>query len=415
MMYDISAAHKEKFTPQWWGEMIWWTKFTFLAPWGFDFPPLHLDLLKDRHSSMRLVELHADKDPDAMKKFLEMTGNPADPASKHLKNTEEIDSTIIVVRNAFSLVQKDNMFLELNSKEGFRKHLRMDVNYTTMTFPNGKLYEYLNMPLGDIVDRLDDVDALTTITSDLTLHMTQPELWRDYLSFWKDLGIDFIGDIALDGKFVTQSFLSWGRRYRTRVHAAGITDHSIQVANSKRWRIINKRYIPYTGMVALVSGGLKTPEYFIEDYDGKLPYTEFVVHPGDILYFPFWHPHEVRAVHEDQLAFSFAVRKGAMKQRFLGEPVRPMAWFGVFSARFMRSRGKFKQFYADVDGCKSYADRQFSFSYNGSTITRFDMTEVDGDCIVAERELDYQHKELNGDYSIFSWHPRDGASYIMET
>jgi len=407
-MYDISAIHKEKFTEQWWGEMIWWTKFTFLCPLGVDIEPLPLDMLKDRHSEIKVVEFHADKDPDAIKKFIEMTGKPQDSFLKHMRNTEEHDSTVVIVRNAFSLMSKDNMLRELNSKEGLRKHLRQDVNYTTLTFPNGGHYKATKKPLSEIIDHLEDTDTLTTITSDLTMLKTQPELFEHYENFWRDLGLEFNGDIVLDEhSYLTQTFLYYGNRYRTRVHCAGVTDHSLQLSNTKRWRIIHKRYMPYTGMIQLNTGGLKTPEYFMQDYNGKLPHTEFLVYPGDILYFSFWHPHEVTNVHPDQLGFALGVRRIAPKQRFWGEPVRAIAWFGMFNmpAQIKTSLSR-KATYADQVGCKSYADRQFSFSYNGSSITRFDLKEINGKCVVAEREIGYQIKELNGDYTVDDWRPR---------
>jgi len=401
MLYDIHTLN-EPFTDQWWGEMAWWSKFVIFFPLSIDLLPLPLDILKVRHSEIKVIELHADQDPNVGAKLLEYAYK------------KKYDDCVIVIRNVFAN-DPTNGLRKLDSIEAYKEHLNMDVNYTTLYMPLNAHFKTDQMRFGDVLDRMPNTDeGIITLTGNYEFFTSQPWFTNEYKKLLTKNGIDFenseVGKIGFMEKWIPQTFMWWGQTYRTRLHSAGAANFFLQVSNSKRWRFIHKRYTPYSNSFkALPLGNMKTPEYFVEDFADGLPYTEIFTKPGDLMFFPYWHMHEVTNLEANKVGLGIGIRKGDPLKRLFKEPVGALKVYNFLCMPGMLLHGLLYGSAFDStadDKCKSFGGRSQSWTWNGTHTTRYDLKKVDGECKFAERRPDFQMAELSGVIDKDEWAPR---------
>lgn len=399
-MYDVASVNEHSESHQMWMEMYWWTKFLVCFPLTIDIEPLPFSVLKNHHSQLRVVELFPERDADAGRKFMELAYK-----IKH-------DDVIVIMRDIFKGSNNtENKLQYLRTPDDLRKYLDLDQEYMTLTFPKDQHYTTVKKPLHYLLDNINKTDEkLTTITSNYEFLDSQPWYKAEYIKLLKLVGIDFNEVIAPSKKYKSHTFLWWGYHYRTRLHAAAAVDFFLEIAGRKRWRFWHKRYLPYSGMFrALSHGSLKTAEYWIEDYPkGAFPFTEVVLNPGDYMYFSYWHMHEVTNIDEGIMGLALGIRKGDPVRRLLAEPVKALALYTFLCLPGQIHHAMIGSSFDDPkdDQCESYAGRKLSFAYNGSYVTRYDLKMINGSCVFAERELDFQTKEMNGVYDKEDWKPR---------
>lgn len=56
--------------------------------------------------------------------------------------------------------------------------------------------------------------------------------------------------------------------------------------------------------------------------------------------------------------------------------------------------------------CKSVIGN-FQAAFNGSTMIRHDFKRIDGECVFAEKDHDYQAQEILGNWALNEWKPHD--------
>jgi len=396
VLYDIHVIN-DTFTPQWWGEMWWWTKFAVLFSLWIDIDPLHISYLQKHHSKLEVMDIWAHNDTEASEKFA------------HYANNREYDSTIVILRNIWEK-HPENKLREMNSTENLRKYWDTDIVYQVAEFRKDQHYHNPKMTFGEILDTLPDTEEkLTTITFSYELLPTQKFFNEEYRKLLKLNGVDFEKMYYQHG---SHSFLYYGDKFRTRLHAASAAGYFLQVANSKIWRLIHKRYIPYVGLFRnLPNGIMKTPEYYTDEYPmGGIPYTEIILNPGDLMYFSYYHVHEVMNLHPDRLGLAIGIRPGDIVRRILSEPVKALSVYTTACLPRILLHALWTSSYDRKhigESCTGYDGRSTGQAvYNGSTITRYDYHKENGKCVMKERRTDFQEKELLGEIRKEDWHPR---------
>ena len=172
-------------------------------------------------------------------------------------------------------------------------------NYTFLTSPR-HLSEYETLPLPDGLRRMRDEETVYLSFAD-QLIPNNPSIENDIHHLFDHS--PRIGSMV-DYKVIKQSFLSYGTQFRTALHVAPVSDWFIQIAGSKRWRLVLPQYtpymMPYAGPMWPIYYGAR---FFIFD-DSSVPFTDVVTEPGDLMFFP---PHWWHEVHNLDPDFGFGV------------------------------------------------------------------------------------------------------------
>merc|ERR1712168_1691704 len=117
-------------------------------------------------------------------------------------------------------------------------------------------YELQRMNFRDIVEELPNTEEkLTSLLFHKRFLKSQKWLWEQYLNLWNALGVDFSSGTK-NSPYVTHTFLYYGNKYFTALHAAAAEDYQLQVANAKKWRFLHKRYLPYVTSFRRVALGV---------------------------------------------------------------------------------------------------------------------------------------------------------------
>jgi len=406
IIYDV-ASQTTWFTEQWFAEIWWWTKFIVCTPVWIDIAPIPQHVLKHVHSEMKVVNYWVHNDSTAVDRWVH---------DVHQKRKN--DDKILMLRNIWAN-NTENKLRHLDSIDGLRKYLDLDIEYQAFVVPKDEHYKIERMPLKQILNQMEDQsEKLTTMNFNCELLDTQPWLRQQYNQMWEGVGTSF--DKLLNNFSIgyrAHTFLYHGNRWRMHLHNAAAADYFLQISNTKRWRFVHKRYIPYLGMyrVGTVSA-LKTPEYYVADYPETVPHTEVAVNPGDVMFFNWWHPHEVFNDYPDQLGLAIAIRPWDVVHRFFNEPMRTLFVYDLFvipqsivhaliNKSLRAGNLRDHQMYSESN-CHSKDGRPITFSYNGTITTRYDMAVVNRKCEFRERIPDYQRRELLGEMSVSDWSPK---------
>merc|ERR1719204_2343069 len=372
--------------------MIWWTKF--LVCRGMDIDPLPISSLEHHHSEIKILELFPANDSKAFEKFLSYAGTAA------------YDDTVIIVRNAWG-AYPDNKLKDYTNLDHFRKVSNLSQEYWATHWNMGKKPSKTRANLSEVLDYIEDKETgLTGLLFDYTFLEKDMALQEAYKDLWTKLdpSLGLLNRIwGKKGK--SHTFLYNGNGSYAPLHAAYSADYFVQVANTKRWYFINKRYFPYAKVKRTGFGIVNTYFYKSKDYPAPgIPYTTFDLHPGDLLYFDTFHLHEVENL-EDTLGFAIGIRPippGSFYDRFaplLLYNTMNMPWIlyhmgSDSSTAQLAARGK----------CIG-SQGPYTYAYNGSKVTRWDYREVDGECTIYEKDPDYQRKEMLGEWEITDYHP----------
>jgi len=396
VLHDIHILNP-MYSRQWYAELWWWTKFLVLSPLWIDIDPLPLTYLENEHSSLKVVEVFPETDPQALDKFLSHT---------NVKSRENNDK-IVIMRNFWA--HSDTVLKDLNTIENMKKYLDLDQSYNAMVVPKHKKVEIRNMTLDEILKDLPNTEEKLTMLS-----FTFPFLWsqdfflEEYKKIYESLG-STLDKVMRDRKYVSSSFLYWGSIWRTRLHSGPASAFLLQIANSKKWNFIHKRYTPYVGAFRYDSGGvIATPIYWADDFPGHIPITEVTMNPGDMIWFGKFHLHDVYNIHDDKMGFAVSVRPVGLADKF-AENVLALKLYSIsclpgFLWNKIRTKGLGLNFGSD---CEGSSGKNFGVSYNGTMITRYDFKQTaDGECLYQERRPDYQEKELTFEIKTTSYEPR---------
>jgi len=110
----------------------------------------------------------------------------------------------------------------------------------------------------------------------------------------------------------THSFLYWGNQFQAIQHQAVVPDFSIQLANSKLWRFVHPKYTPKMQAVRGDVPGVLLSKRVLVGGTG-IPFTEVLVEPGDLLYFPEHWWHEVHNVEKEAYGLMIGFRDKSKK------------------------------------------------------------------------------------------------------
>jgi len=393
------------FSQQWYAELWWWTKFLIL-PWAPE--PLDLSILKHRHSDMKLVEYWVHNDSEAVNKFI-----------RNAQNLPEFDDTVIVLRGVWAN-NTDTPFRTFQSQKNFQAACE-DRDYDAIVSRVGKVRAYETNKLSTVFENLESRESLWGLVFDFMFLQTQKYVWDEYEKLWLSLS-EGLHTKILKRAATTHTFLYHGRTWKTELHAAPQDDYFLQVANAKTWGFINKKYTPYIGAVKrnvfAVSFIMGTPSYFCEDYpEPGLPCLLTTLQPGDLMWFPSWHFHQVENEVED-FGLAFGIR--TFNHMGFDEQFGPLFihnHYGLFYI-FMKSRIQwfYKKFYNDDQAfaklikmrqgkCADRYGDHFHQTWNGTHQVRYDYREVDGECESVQREDGYQHREILKEWHHSDWKP----------
>lgn len=394
-MYDVSQL-TPMLSEQWWAEMIWWSKFFICYPiLSVNIAPVPMSKLKHHHSKLNVIELFPDKDPEAVSKFLDMAEN------------KDHESDLIILRNVFS-VSKGNILEKLRSADAWRKYADMSQMYEYALWHPNQQKQSMHTNMSVFFEDFESNKHRKTMQFDFTLLKTQKIVLDEYKRLWKDLDqrlYDRIIGTLQTSRAKSHSFLWYGSDNRTPLHAAPVADYFLQLANSKKWKFIHKHYIPYiySRLPDMAPGILSTPVYWVDGYEGGIPYTELDLHPGDLMYFPTWHYHEVQNLDPNALGFAIGIRPPGTNVQ-MGETFKPLAWYGIGVIP------RFLLFHAANFGTGSFKGKQpcngpVTMAWNGTKFNRYNYHTVDGECKFSERHPDYQKNELSGVWKTSDYRP----------
>ena len=123
-------------------------------------------------------------------------------------------------------------------------------------------------------------------------------------------------------RYFTHSFLYHGNQYQALLHQATTPDFTFQIANSKYWRFVMRKWspimrsIPATG----IPGVILSRHDLIHKTD--IPFQEVLAEPGDILFFPEHTWHEVHNI-EDGPGLMCGLRSQYPTRKIFNELLRP--------------------------------------------------------------------------------------------
>jgi len=399
IMKDV-AVLTPAFSEQWWAEMWWWTKFLIAYPiLGWHLQPIPLTYLKHEHSPLEVIELFPDTDPDAYDKFSQMTAK--------VKYSEH---KFVILRNFWGDIE--NTWKKLNSSEILREYTDQSQTYSYAEWYENKMRTWRTSNLSMLLDDFEGGYPIKAMQFDYEFLRKQEHLFEEYKKLWKGKHPEMeksMGYILDQPRTKHHFFLNYGNKFTTPLHGEPLVNYMLQVANSKRWRAIHKRYTPYVGaMISSAPGILLTPYYFTDGYAKKMPFAEFTIHPGDLLYFPTWHYHEVVAVHDDLIGLSLGVRPQAQSHK-LREPFKPLKWFEFAIIPWAVASGalfkKEKNTFPAKEACPT-GKTDVQVGLNGTHFVRYDYTKVNGECKFYERVPDYQARETMGHLHYESLMPK---------
>lgn len=388
------AMDTPMFSEQWWAEMIWWSKFlvAYMPCFKIYVQPVPMTKLKHHHSEIKLVEFFPEKDPEAYKKFVAMSKDPA------------CEDQLLVIRNAWHGVE-DNVWKTLKSAKAFAAAADLSKEVTWAEFPEGEERVRVTANLSTLLE--DFETPFKSMSFDYSILDEQKYLKDSYKELIRDISPDLADYLLPILGYMTHFlhfFMNSGDEFYTPLHAEPTTSYLLQVANRKRWRLIHKKYMPYLGATAAPQNGLlRTPFYFVDNYPQYMPHTEVILNPGDIMMLTYWAFHEVTNM-DPGFQLSLGLRPPFRGFTF-GQVFRPLAWFEIATVPFEiikrltpSYRLKFLTKHSnniEVECQTGYTDVQMA--YNGSAYVRHDFAmREDGKCAFLPRQDNYQELELSG-------------------
>lgn len=397
-IYDVSIL-APAFSEQWYAEMWWWTKWMFIR--GVQIAPLPTTYLQHAHSEIKVLELYPENDANAFKKFLECA------------DSDEFDDTVCILRNVWSNYT-ENKIQYFNNSDHFREMLNTSEVYNHISYAKGAPPEIYKNDFSTILDLIEEDNEIATgLIFDFEFLEKNEYLNQVYTDLWKNLDEELAARIAntREKASISHTFVYHGSQMHSAMHAGFLPDYFLQVANEKRWKFMNKRYIPYVGLRRTNKFGTTiTPFYLADGYPlPGIPHTEIILKPGDLMYFSTWHPHEVSNVHADRFGFAIGIR--ATLGPMFSERFWPQRVFNIMSLPNLAGQIFAKN---SFDGWKlnllSKCENPSGLagyipSFNGSRLTRFDMKRIDGECHLKERQKDYQAKEILNEWGLDTWKP----------
>jgi len=382
-------------------EMWWWTRFLFLSSSTLAPEALPLSKLQHHHSNLNVIEYWVHNDSEAVTKFLEGAGKNAN------------DDNIYILRGVWAN-NTETKLRNMKSIDDLAQLLNMDRTYETTIAPLNAYKSYETKTMTEVLENLPKKDSLWGLTFDFRFLETQDNFYDEYINVFRTLD-ERLEQRILKDKLTSHTFLYHGVEWVSHLHAAPVADYFIQIANIKRWRFIHKAYSPYVGTVKATVPGvsflLQTPVYFHEDYpEPSIPYVEFDLHPGDLLWFGSWHWHQVRNV-QNQIGLAIGIRP---KKNLLDDAFQPMTVYNIMNLGSLMQRKIVMSMpgysYAELEkkkaGCHNKYHKQYASVWNGTRMHRYDFrTNDDGLCEFAPREFDYQRKEISKEFSEYDWRP----------
>jgi len=372
--------------------------------------PIPLDVLKVRHSEIKVMELYPENDDQAFEKFLRYSGHP------------DYDDTVVILRNVWAN-HTDNKLRRYQDIEYWKETCDLDAEFGAYYFPYRNVPSGITKPLGEILDSLDDHlegKPLIGLSFSFEIITRNEAVYEAYRDLWQNLDSGLAERMAeVDKKAgktaLFHSFLYWGNALITPLHAALVPDYFLQVANSKRWGFVHKRYFPYLGLERQYKPGKAgTSHYFVEDYaNGGVPFTEVILNPGDLMYFSSWHVHQVKNIHPDRLGFAIGARP--VLSNFIKEPFRPLWFYNLNSLiplvlvnvhqKVMSAIGMELNSRTPTPKIKACSGSLPGF--NGTHQARFDFKrDANGTCRFGETDKTYQQHEMAGKLTRRTWDPQ---------
>jgi len=389
IMYDV-AVLTPVFSRQWFAEMSWWSKIVFLR--GIDFPHIPPHILEHKHSHLEVVELFPAHDAQAFDKFLAMCGK------------KENDHKIIILRNVWANYT-ETPFAKMGDLDYLRENINPENEYNTFSYgkhPPGHEFK----PLGELMELMLNVSSedIDMLGFEVSFAKKEKFVWDAYVDLWEHVSPE-LGHRIINKMGHTHNFLYYGNRASTPLHGAIAADYFFQVANTKQWTFIHKRYAPYMGVQRKHGDSLIPPFYLAEDYPDKfIPHTTTYTRPGDLMYFGAFHQHQVHNVHPDKVGIAIGIRPKPYTNPDSSAFFMPLAFHNIVSFPMLAwqvgagTKGKLKRKFGKDRSvtCANTYNQDWDFGYNGVKMTRFDYRMVDGKCTFIERKNDYQRKEILG-------------------
>jgi len=382
---------------QWWAEMRWWT--LFMLP--IEAPaPIPLSMLKHKHSDIEVLEFWVHNDSKAVEKFLQYAGNP------------EHDDKVVILRGVWAN-NTETKLRNWNTVEGMRMDADLSKEYEVLVSPPHHYRHYESHNLSYFFDNVERHDTLHGLYFDFNFLTTQPEMFDEYKQVWSELDDKLLHHI-MDHVVTTHTFIYHGPTWRSPLHAAISDDYFLQVSGRKKWGFINKKYTPYVNARKVSRLGvafiMETPYYMATDFpEDSVPFTEVTVGPGDLMWFPTWHWHDVTNL-DNELGVAFGMRTfTTIKDQF--GPYNSYNLQGIAKLAVMRKLVfKIDYLYAKIrkwqrEPCKNNYGHPLGFLWNGTKMVRYDFKMVDGECVEKQREEGFTIKELTNEYHWLDWRP----------
>jgi len=99
-------------------------------------------------------------------------------------------------------------------------------------------------------------------------------------------------------KYVTATFVYYGRWWKTPLHQARAAGFFIQLSNTKLWTVVPHQYQMWMRTMLAMEPQVRMSEYLCINRSIHVPIFEMLVEPGDLLYLPPYWLHQVVSLED---------------------------------------------------------------------------------------------------------------------
>lgn len=104
------------------------------------------------------------------------------------------------------------------------------------------------------------------------------------------------------------TFLYRGDGFSTGMHQEPVGGWFLQISNTKRWRVVDPAYTPYMAPATWDGIAVMSRYDYMPDNASGVPYREFSVEAGDLMYLPPHWWHEVHNMDADTFGWALGLR-----------------------------------------------------------------------------------------------------------